>query len=98
MDEAVRQGVAFKGDTLEELAKDVGFSDAFVREVGEYNCAVKSGEDPFGKPKEFLKFTVEKGPFYALRAKVVNLSTLGGVRVDENMQALDKNLKKIGGP
>lgn len=40
-----------------------GFSDAFVREVGEYNynCAVKSGEDPFGKPKEFLKFTVEKG-------------------------------------
>lgn len=61
MDEAVRQGVAFKGDAIEELAKDVGFSDAFVREVGEYNCAVKSGEDPFGKPKEFLKFTVEKG-------------------------------------
>ena len=27
----------------------------------------------------------------------MSLSTLGGVRVDENMQALDKNLKPIGG-
>ena len=97
MEEAVRQGVAFKGETLEELAKNAGFTDAFVKEVAEYNRAVKSGDDPFGKPKEFLKFTVEKGPFYALRAKVVSLSTLGGVRVDENMQALDKNLKPIGG-
>lgn len=97
MEEAVRQGVAFKGDTLEALAKNAGFSPAFVKEVADYNQAVRSGDDPFGKPREFLKFTVEKGPFYALRAKVVSLSTLGGVRVDENMQALDKNLKPIGG-
>ena len=69
MEEAVRQGVAFKGDTLEALAKNAGFSPAFVKEVADYNQAVRSGDDPFGKPREFLKFTVEKGPFYALRAK-----------------------------
>ncbi len=97
-DEAVRQGVAFKADTLEELAKKAGFStEAFTRQVADYNKAVETGKDPLGKPAEFLKYPVKKGPFYAMRAKVVSLSTLGGVRVNDCMQALNKDYKPIGG-
>ena len=58
---------------------------------------MRTGKDPLGKPAEFLKFEVKDGPFYAMRAKVVSLSTLGGVRVNANMQALDKNYKPVGG-
>lgn len=63
MEEAVRQGVAFKADTLEELAQKAGFeTKGFLSDVKAYNQAVSSGKDPFGKPAEFLKFKVEKGP------------------------------------
>ena len=96
-DEAVRQGVAFKADTLEELAQKAGFDADFVKEVADYNKAVETGKDSFGKPAKFLKFSVKEGPFYAMRAKVVSLSTLGGVRVNRDMQALDDNYRPIGG-
>lgn len=96
-EDAVSQGVAFKGETLEELAKKAGFDPSFVKTVADYNQVIDSGKDPFGKPKQYLKFPVKTGPFYAIRAKVVSLSTLGGVRVNSNMQALDKDYKPIRG-
>ncbi len=96
-DEAVRQGAAFRADTLEGLAKAAGLHAGFPRQVAAYNEAVKSGIDPLGKPAEFLKFPVKDGPFYAFRARVVSLSTLGGVRVNAGMQALDKDYRPIGG-
>ena len=98
MEDAVRLGVAFKADTLEELAQMAGFeTKGFLSDVKAYNQAVSSGKDPFGKPAEFLKFKVEKGPFYASRAKVVSLSTLGGVRVNDRFEALNSELKPIHG-
>ena len=80
-EEAVKQGVGFKADTLEELAKMAGFESDFTKQVADYNKAVETKKDPFGKPAEFLQFGVKEGPFYAFRAKVVSLSTLGGLRV-----------------
>ncbi len=97
-DDAVAQGVAFKADTIEGLAKAAGFDAArFSATISDYNKIVASGKDPLGKPKEFLKFGVKEGPFYAIQAKVVSLSTLGGVRVNADMQALDKAYKPIKG-
>ena len=98
MEDAVRQGVAFKADTLEELAAKAGFEkDGFLKDVGAYNQAVDSKKDPFGKPAEFLKFKVADGPFYAARVKVVSLSTLGGVRVNDRFEALGQTLRPIKG-
>lgn len=96
-DDAVKQGVVFKADTLEGLAKAAGFDADFPQEIAKYNDVVASGKDPFGKPAEFLKFGVKEGPFYAMRVKVVSLSTLGGVRVDAKMQALNKDYKPVSG-
>lgn len=97
MEEAVRQGVAVKADTLEDLARKAGFTPDFVGQVAAYNHAVETGKDPFGKPAEFLKFKVETGPFYAARAKVVSLSSLGGVRVNEKFEALGANYQPVKG-
>ena len=98
MEEAVRQGVSFRGDTIEELAERAGFDPAaFSEQVAAYNASVDSGSDPFGKPAEFLKFKVAQGPFYAARAKVVSLSSLGGVRVNERMEALRADFSTIPG-
>lgn len=96
-EEAVRQGVAFKADSLEELGRKAGFRDDFSNEVKQYNEAVKTKKDPYGKPAKFLQFPVQEGSFYAMRAKVVSLSTLGGVRTNENMQVLNSSYKPIGG-
>lgn len=82
---------------LEELAKKAGFDSGFTKQVADYNKAVETKKDPFGKPAEFLQFGVKEGPFYAFRAKVVSLSTLGGLRVNENMQVLDGDYRTIGG-
>lgn len=97
MEEAVRQGVAVKADTLEELARKAGFTPDFVVQVADYNRAVETGKDPFGKPARFLKFKAETGPFYAARAKVVSLSSLGGVRVNEKFEALSSNYQSVKG-
>lgn len=97
MEDAVQEGAAFRADTLEELAGKAGFDRDFAREVAQYNAAVQSGKDALGKPSKFLKFTVENGPFYALRARVVSLSTLGGIRVNDKMEALNRNYRPIGG-
>ena len=96
-EEAVRQGVGFKADTLDELAAKTGFDKDFAQQVADYNKAVETKKDPLGKPAEFLKFGVKEGPFYAFRAKVVSLSTLGGLRVNHNMQVLNKDCRTIGG-
>lgn len=96
-EEAVRQGVGFKADTIEELGRITGFDKGFAQQVADYNKAVETKKDPLGKPAEFLKFGVKEGPFYAFRAKVVSLSTLGGLRVNHNMQVLNKDCRTIGG-
>lgn len=96
-EEAVRQGVGFKADTIEELGRITGFDKDFAQQVADYNKVVDTKKDPLGKPAEFLKFGVKEGPFYAFRAKVVSLSTLGGLRVNHNMQVLNKDCRTIGG-
>ena len=51
----------------------------------------------FGKSGIHMKFAVEEGPFYAIKAQVAYLGTVGGVRVDDHLRVLDKNFKPIKG-
>lgn len=98
MEDAVRQGVAVNADTLQELAQKAGFEQkGFLSDVQQYNQAVAGAKDPFGKSAQNLKFAVKDGPFYAIRAKVVSLSSLGGVHVNDRFEALNSDLKPIGG-
>lgn len=94
MEEAVAAGVAVKADSIEELAKALNM-DKLVSEVAYYNelCAAKNDTE-FFKNAKFMN-AVDQGPYYAVLTRLRCLGTLGGVAIDENMQAIDENQKPI---
>jgi fumarate reductase flavoprotein subunit len=97
--EAIDANVAWKGTTLEHLANQINVNPETLKAtVEKYNQAVENGKDPeFFKPKEVLKYKVSEGPFYAVKAQSTILGTIGGVRVNEKLEAVDKDLKPIPG-
>ena len=100
-----QRGWAFKADTIEELAMQIGVPPKNLREtMQKVNSYAETGVDPeFGRKKEHLvKFNLEKGPYYALKAIRAFFLTLGGVTVTPNFEAKNpqgdviRNLYVIG--
>ncbi|MHA6531750.1 FAD-binding protein [Paenibacillus sp. BAC0078] len=95
----VAGGDGYKGNTIEELAKNAGmdaavFSDAFKK----YQEATKTGVDTeFGKAKEYLLPMGESGPYYAIIAEVNNLGSVGGLLVNTKFQVLNDKRVPIKG-
>lgn len=89
VEELVNQEEAFKGATYEELAKAAGMDvDKFVENMKLYNNDAKAGVDSvFGK-REGHMFPLGDGPYYAIKVIPTNLCTLGGIRVNENLQVV----------
>ncbi len=87
----------FRGDTLDELARAMGVDpDVLTVEVAEYNTLCHTGRDTrFYKPK-FL-FPVEKAPFYALRMEPAVIITMGGIKINDNMQVIGADEQPIPG-
>lgn len=97
--EAVEQGHAFRGDSLEELAEAAGFDpERFAAEVARYNAAVEAGaDDEFFAPAEILRHAVQEGPFHAVEVVTTVRGTLGGIPVDEKARALDAQGRPVPG-
>ena len=93
---AVEQGYAVTADTLEELAEKMSVDpQVLVATISEYNAAVDSGNDPFGRTILTHKF--ETAPFYAsLRCTTVH-HTMGGVQINTEAQVIDKQGNVIPG-
>ena len=85
LDQIAKDGLSFRADTLEELAKilDAKFKipvDTFLATVKKYNEYAKAGKDPdFGKQPQNLK-PVEQPPFYASPTQLGVHHTMGGLR------------------
>ncbi|WP_315118365.1 FAD-dependent oxidoreductase [uncultured Clostridium sp.] len=89
IDELVEKGRAYKADTLEDLAKQIGVDPAnFVKAVDEFNKAVeKGGKDKFGRT--LFADKIDTAPFYAgARVPTVH-HTMGGIEINESAQVLD---------
>ncbi|WEV39638.1 FAD-dependent oxidoreductase [Lactobacillus sp. ESL0681] len=97
--DAVAGKTAFTGQTLDELAENAGLNkEAFKDSVTKYNLAIENKNDQeFSKSAKSLLYSIKKGPFYAFIAQATYLGTVGGVRVDEDLAVLDKELKPIPG-
>lgn len=83
-------GVVFKADNVNDLAKEMGIdAKNLTAAVEQYNSAKDKGKDElfFSDTKRMLK--VEKGPFYAVKFVARNLGTLGGVRINDQIQAVN---------
>lgn len=78
-------------DSFEELAGKMGADPLVLRAtVDEYNSCCTQGYDHlFAKDRRFLRPFV-RPPYYAVRARTVFLGTMGGIKVNENMEVLDK--------
>lgn len=87
-----------KADSIEALAKAVNLDPATLKEtVDEYNAFCASGSDPiFGKAKEYLT-PIDNGPFWILEVADGYYTTVGGLEINEKLEAVDDNRQPIKG-
>jgi fumarate reductase flavoprotein subunit len=88
----------FVADSLEELATKIGVDPAVLAStVEEYNRFCDKGHDDlFAKNPRYLRPL--HGPrFYALRAYVLFIGTLGGIKINHRMEVLDPDAEPIPG-
>lgn len=88
----------FAADTLKELAEQTGIDpNNLLNTVAEYNQMCADHRDPqFGKPP-FALLPLTEPRWYAIRMYPHMYGTMGGIRVNEHLQALDKAHKPIPG-
>ncbi len=97
IEKEIRNGILYRGYTLEDLAYQLGMDPKVLTETVEnYNSYVDAGHDPeFNKGAFDLK--VEVPPFYATPRKPAVHHTMGGLRIDEEARVLDKDGNVIEG-
>jgi fumarate reductase flavoprotein subunit len=88
----------FAASSVEELAKEIGVDPIVLKAtIDEYNgfCA-KGHDDIFAKNQKYLRPL--KGPrFYAVRCRTIFLGTMGGIKINERAEVIDKKGKPIPG-
>ena len=96
IDELVAAGRAYKADTLEDLAKQIGVDPAnFVKAVEEFNKAVDAGNDPFGRTLFDQK--IDTAPFYAAKRVPTVHHTMGGIQINTKSEVLNAEGNVIPG-
>ena len=91
-------GESYQANTIEELARKMGVPEAnLVKTVAEYNKAVKTKHDAFGRAEGVLVDAIDKPPFYAGRISMSVHHTMGGVRIDVKTRCIDREGKVIPG-
>lgn len=87
-----------KADTIAALAEAAGLDGAKLQKTVEgYNSLCAAGVDSdFGKAKAYL-YPVEHGPFYILEVADGYYTTVGGVKINPDIEVVDTEGKAIPG-
>ena len=99
LDYAVSEGVAWKADTLEELAGQLEMDPETLQATyTAYNEAVSTGVDEqFGKGVDYL-MPIGEGPYYAVKVLPAPYASGGGLDVDTQLRVLmDDHITPIQG-
>lgn len=107
LDKAAEYGLVYKGDTIEELAEQIGVDGKNLLEsVKGYNAYCETGKaegeiekaDRIYSPEgadlgeaHYKKGIGEEGPFYAVKGASWCYSTAGGLDVDNKMRVLKED-------
>lgn len=87
----------FIADSIEELAKLAGIdADNLADTVESYNDFCDSVDEEFFKPKKYLRPLI-KAPYYAARVRPGGYGTVGGIRINDNCEACDKEFEPVPG-
>ena len=97
----VANGNLIKADTLEELADAMDMDEEskanFLATVKRYNELADAGEDTDHGKAPWRLSNIDEPPYYAAKMAGWALATLGGIRVNDKMQAIDKDGNAISG-
>ncbi len=101
-EEAQKNKALCVADTIEELAKKAGLpADNLTDTVLDYNKMVYKKLDPIpiavGMGRLYFEDAIDQPPFYALKVHASVLVTFGGIKVNKNLEVLDKNGKVMNG-
>jgi len=85
-------------DSWGGIARNIGADSAVLaQEIDEYNSFCQQGYDEiFAKERRYL-VPLDKPPFYAIRCVAPLGQTMGGIKVNERMEVLDKDYHVIPG-
>jgi fumarate reductase flavoprotein subunit len=100
INDALERGTTeiFVADSIEELAKKIGVNPVVLKAtVDEYNGFCEKGHDDlFAKDPRYL--LPLKGPkFYAMKAYTICIGTIGGIKINQKAEVVDKKGKVIPG-
>lgn len=96
IDEAINQGWAWKAESIEELSQTLDMEE-LPGTTSLYNEFCEAGrDDELFKDGRFLAPILEP-PFYCVHMETSAWMTIGGIKCDQNCQALDKEGEKIPG-
>jgi fumarate reductase flavoprotein subunit len=82
----------------DEMASWIGAEPGVLKNtISQYNVFCHQGyDDDFAKERRYLK-SLETPPYYAIRGMAVMLDTVGGIRINERMEVLDRQNNPIPG-
>ena len=85
-------------DSWDGIADWIGADHKMLKAtIDEYNAACDQGYDPvFAKDRTYL-LPLRTPPYYAIRGITVYINTVGGIKINENMEVLDKQDNPIPG-
>jgi fumarate reductase flavoprotein subunit len=85
-------------DSWDEIAGWMGADPKVLKAtIEEYNAACDQGYDPiFAKERVYLA-PLRTAPYYAIRSNSGFLDTIGGIKINEHMEVLDKQDNPISG-
>lgn len=87
----------FIADTIKELAEMTGINEEnLVDTVEEYNDYCDSADEEFFKDRRYMRPLI-KAPYYAAQIRPGGYGTVGGIRINENCEACDKDFEPVPG-
>ena len=99
VDDLIRQGVVYKSDTVEGLAKFIGCEpENIVETVRKWREYCKTQVDPeFGRNAFNPDISLDEGPYYAVWRKPSVHHTMGGISINTKAQVLNTKGEVIEG-
>jgi fumarate reductase flavoprotein subunit len=91
-------GMVKIADSWDEIAGWIGSSSQQLNNtIAEYNASCDHGYDQlFNKERKYL-MPLRQPPFYAIRCYPIFLTTIGGIKINHNMEVLNKDFVPIAG-
>lgn len=98
LEKEITKGTVKVSRSLKQIAKWIGADfNTLKKTIENYNSNCKKGwDDEFYKNRRFLQ-PLETPPFYALRCGQAYHGTIGGIKINRNMEVINSNEKNIPG-